>query len=68
MANPDDEPMWAADRVVALTPGLAITIPATAKEFEIKVENILVEVGKFTFHVDFVILEMEEDSRVPLIL
>ncbi|GJR19045.1 retrovirus-related pol polyprotein from transposon TNT 1-94 [Tanacetum coccineum] len=31
-------------------------------------ENMLVEVGKFTFHVDFVILEMEEDSKVPLIL
>ncbi|GJV78107.1 reverse transcriptase domain-containing protein [Tanacetum coccineum] len=32
------------------------------------IENMLVEVGKFTFHVDFVILEMEEDSKVPLIL
>ncbi|GJZ28578.1 reverse transcriptase domain-containing protein [Tanacetum coccineum] len=31
-------------------------------------ENILVEVGKFTFLADFVILEMEEDSKVPLIL
>ncbi|GKD54790.1 reverse transcriptase domain-containing protein [Tanacetum coccineum] len=31
-------------------------------------ENMLVEVGKFTFLVDFVILEMEEDSKVPLIL
>lgn len=31
-------------------------------------ENMLVEVGKFTFSVDFVILEMEEDSKVPLIL
>ncbi|GKG47760.1 reverse transcriptase domain-containing protein, partial [Tanacetum coccineum] len=31
-------------------------------------ENLLVEVGKFTFTVDFVILEMEEDSKVPLIL
>ncbi|GJX62783.1 reverse transcriptase domain-containing protein [Tanacetum coccineum] len=31
-------------------------------------ENMLVEVGKFTFLADFVILEMEEDSRVPLIL
>ncbi|GJX18320.1 reverse transcriptase domain-containing protein [Tanacetum coccineum] len=30
-------------------------------------ENMLVEVGKFTFSVDFVILEMEEDSKVPLI-
>ncbi|GJT56848.1 hypothetical protein Tco_0991902 [Tanacetum coccineum] len=31
-------------------------------------ENMLVEVGKFTFPVDFVILEMEEDSKVPLTL
>ncbi|GJW47079.1 reverse transcriptase domain-containing protein [Tanacetum coccineum] len=32
----DDEPMWAADRVVALTLGSAITIPETANEFAIK--------------------------------
>ncbi|GJZ55315.1 hypothetical protein Tco_0610508 [Tanacetum coccineum] len=32
----DDEPMWAVDRVVALTPGSAITIPETANEFAIK--------------------------------
>ena len=32
----DDEPMWAADRVVAPTPGPAITIPETANEFAIK--------------------------------
>nr|GEV23308.1 reverse transcriptase domain-containing protein [Tanacetum cinerariifolium] len=31
-------------------------------------ENMPVEVGKFTFPADFVILEMEEDSKVPLIL
>ncbi|GJW80507.1 reverse transcriptase domain-containing protein [Tanacetum coccineum] len=31
-------------------------------------ENMLVEVGKFTFPADFVILEMEEDNKVPLIL
>ncbi|GKA27593.1 reverse transcriptase domain-containing protein [Tanacetum coccineum] len=31
-------------------------------------ENMLVEVGKLTFPADFVILEMEEDSKVPLIL
>ncbi|GKA93279.1 reverse transcriptase domain-containing protein [Tanacetum coccineum] len=29
---------------------------------------MLVEVGKFTFPVDFVILEMEKDNKVPLIL
>ncbi|GKB02884.1 reverse transcriptase domain-containing protein [Tanacetum coccineum] len=35
--NPmDDEPMWAADRVVAPTLGSAITIPETANEFAIK--------------------------------
>ncbi|GJW70841.1 reverse transcriptase domain-containing protein [Tanacetum coccineum] len=32
------------------------------------VENMIVEVGKFTFPADFIILEMEEDSKVPLIL
>ncbi|GJW12539.1 hypothetical protein Tco_1578366 [Tanacetum coccineum] len=32
----DDEPMWAADCVVALTPGSAITIPETANKFAIK--------------------------------
>ncbi|GJS43434.1 reverse transcriptase domain-containing protein [Tanacetum coccineum] len=31
-------------------------------------KNMLIEVGKFTFLADFVILEMEEDSKVPLIL
>ncbi|GKA24459.1 reverse transcriptase domain-containing protein [Tanacetum coccineum] len=31
----DDEPMWAADRVVAPTPGSTITIPETANEFAI---------------------------------
>ncbi|GJR94217.1 reverse transcriptase domain-containing protein [Tanacetum coccineum] len=30
-------------------------------------ENMLIEVGKFTFPADFVILEMEEDSKVPFI-
>ncbi|GJR11099.1 hypothetical protein Tco_0793751 [Tanacetum coccineum] len=57
----DDEPMWAANRVVALTPGSAITILETTNEFAIKAEIMLVKVGKFTFPVDFVILEMEED-------
>ncbi|GKE54501.1 hypothetical protein Tco_1489657 [Tanacetum coccineum] len=32
----DDEAMWAADRVVALTPGSTITIPETTNEFAIK--------------------------------
>ncbi|GKE10346.1 reverse transcriptase domain-containing protein [Tanacetum coccineum] len=31
-------------------------------------KNMLVEVGKFIFPVDFVILEMEEYSKVPLLL
>ncbi|GJX61532.1 reverse transcriptase domain-containing protein [Tanacetum coccineum] len=31
-------------------------------------ENMLVEVSKFTYPANFVILEMEEDSKVPLIL
>ncbi|GKB84498.1 reverse transcriptase domain-containing protein [Tanacetum coccineum] len=31
-------------------------------------ENMLVQVGKFVFPIDFVILQMEEDDKVPLIL
>nr|GEU83523.1 reverse transcriptase domain-containing protein [Tanacetum cinerariifolium] len=31
-------------------------------------KNMLVEVGKFTFPIDFFILEMEEDNKVTLIL
>ncbi|GJT66689.1 reverse transcriptase domain-containing protein [Tanacetum coccineum] len=31
-------------------------------------ENMLIEVGKFTFPVDFVILEIKEDNKVPFIL
>ncbi|GJY87578.1 putative reverse transcriptase domain-containing protein [Tanacetum coccineum] len=31
-------------------------------------ENVLVGIGKFTFSVDFIILDMPEDIKVPLIL
>ncbi|GKA07239.1 reverse transcriptase domain-containing protein [Tanacetum coccineum] len=31
-------------------------------------ENMLIQVGKFVFPVDFVILQIEEDDKVPLIL
>ena len=32
------------------------------------IEDVLVKVGKFIFSVDFIILDMEEDSQVPLLL
>ena len=31
-------------------------------------EDVLVKVGKFIFHVDFVIMKIEEDTQVPLLL
>ncbi|GJU49127.1 putative reverse transcriptase domain-containing protein [Tanacetum coccineum] len=43
-----------ADRTVKYPKGIA--------------ENILVRIGKFTFLVDFIILDMAEDIKVPLIL
>nr|GFA10195.1 reverse transcriptase domain-containing protein [Tanacetum cinerariifolium] len=48
----DDEPMWAADRVVALTLGFAITIPETANEFSIKAlfDRLLGEIRAFSQH------------------
>nr|GEX17573.1 reverse transcriptase domain-containing protein [Tanacetum cinerariifolium] len=36
----DDEPMWAADRVVALSPGFVTTIPKTTNEFVVKAGGI----------------------------
>ncbi|GKC73016.1 reverse transcriptase domain-containing protein [Tanacetum coccineum] len=41
----DSEPMWAADRVVAPTPGSAITIPETANEFAIKGNHLTLVKG-----------------------
>ncbi|GJT21632.1 putative reverse transcriptase domain-containing protein [Tanacetum coccineum] len=43
-----------ADRTVKYSKGIA--------------ENVLVGIGKFTFPVDFIILDMPEDIKVPLIL
>ncbi|GKD07146.1 hypothetical protein Tco_1186831, partial [Tanacetum coccineum] len=40
----------------------------TVKYLKEITENVLVGVGKFTFPVDFIILDMPEDIRVPLIL
>ncbi|GJY74084.1 reverse transcriptase domain-containing protein [Tanacetum coccineum] len=50
---------------------LSLMKAASDRSFQYPVgiaENMLIEVGKFTFLADFVILEMEEDSKVPLIL
>ncbi|GKB41778.1 reverse transcriptase domain-containing protein, partial [Tanacetum coccineum] len=44
--NPiDDEPMWAADHVVAPTPGSAITFTKTANEFAIKGNHLTLVKG-----------------------
>ena len=32
------------------------------------IEDVLVKVGKFIFPADFIVLDMEEDSQVPLLL
>ena len=31
-------------------------------------EDVLIKVGKFIFPVDFVVMNMEEDTQVPLLL
>nr|GEV74749.1 ribonuclease H-like domain-containing protein [Tanacetum cinerariifolium] len=41
----DDEPIWAADRVVAPTPGSTIPIPETTNEFAIKVNHLTLVKG-----------------------
>ena len=32
------------------------------------IEDVLINVGKFIFPMDFVVLDMDEDEKVPLIL
>ncbi|GJV79722.1 reverse transcriptase domain-containing protein [Tanacetum coccineum] len=61
--NDDDTPML-ADKQPARPSG---SLPSNTQPNP-RVENMLVEVGELTFPVDFLILEMEEDSSVPLIL
>ncbi|GJW97840.1 reverse transcriptase domain-containing protein, partial [Tanacetum coccineum] len=41
----DDEPIWAADRIIALTSSSAITIPDTANEFAIKGNHLTLVKG-----------------------
>nr|GEU61658.1 hypothetical protein [Tanacetum cinerariifolium] len=41
----DDEPMWAADRVVTSTPGSAIANPETTNEFAIKGNHLILVKG-----------------------
>ena len=45
MDDADNEPMWANDRIVAPTPGPAITIPETANEFAIKENHLTLVKG-----------------------
>ncbi|GJT93746.1 reverse transcriptase domain-containing protein [Tanacetum coccineum] len=54
--------------------GMSYVVSKLAKssiEYEIAkriAENVLVGIGKFTFPIDFIILDMPEDIKVPLIL
>ncbi|GJV06512.1 hypothetical protein Tco_1344168 [Tanacetum coccineum] len=45
-----------------------LDLDRTVKYLKGIAENVLVGIGKFTFPVDFIILDMPEDIRVPLIL
>ncbi|GJZ84486.1 hypothetical protein Tco_0649825 [Tanacetum coccineum] len=65
----EDEPMWAADRVVAPNPGSAITIPETANEFSIKgssssdTNKIMARIDAMTMKMDAQYKEMKSRSN-----
>ncbi|GJS30060.1 retrovirus-related pol polyprotein from transposon TNT 1-94 [Tanacetum coccineum] len=59
----DDEPMWAADRVVAPILGSAITIPKTTNEFAIKCSSNS-DTDKIMARMDAMTMKM--DARTPL--
>ena len=53
-----------------LTP-IAMTLQMayrTMAQLEGVLEDVLIKVGKFIFTVDFVVMNMEEDTQVPLLL
>ncbi|GJU73558.1 reverse transcriptase domain-containing protein [Tanacetum coccineum] len=65
----DDEPMWAADRVVSLTPGSVITIPETANEFAVKccsnsdIDKVMARMDAMTMKMDAQYKEMQSRSN-----
>ncbi|GKC68949.1 hypothetical protein Tco_1114832 [Tanacetum coccineum] len=59
MANADDEPMWATNRVVAPIHGPAITIPKTANEFAIKGNHLTLVKGNNSSDTDKIIARMD---------
>ncbi|GJR10808.1 reverse transcriptase domain-containing protein [Tanacetum coccineum] len=58
----DDEPMWAADCVVAMTQGSAITIPETANEFSIK-GNTNSDTDKIMGRMDAMTIKMDAQYK-----
>ncbi|GJU58300.1 reverse transcriptase domain-containing protein [Tanacetum coccineum] len=68
----DDEPMWAADRVVALTPDSGITIPETIYEFAIKgsskfdTDKIMALMDAMTMKKDAQYKELQSRPKEPI--
>ena len=42
--------------------------PRTMTQLEGVLEDELIKVGKFIFHLDFIALDMDQDTKVPLLL
>ncbi|GJR59618.1 hypothetical protein Tco_1501780 [Tanacetum coccineum] len=67
----DDEPMWAADRVVAPILGSAINIPETANEFAIKgnsnsdTNKIMARMDAMTIKMDAQYKELQSRAKQP---
>ncbi|GJS63172.1 hypothetical protein Tco_0677736 [Tanacetum coccineum] len=67
----DDEPMWATDRVVAPTPGSAITLSETANEFAIKgnsnsdTDKIMARMDAMTIKMDAQYKELQSRAKQP---
>ncbi|GJX98167.1 reverse transcriptase domain-containing protein [Tanacetum coccineum] len=47
---------------------MSVRLANRSFQYPVGIAINIVEVGKFTFLADFVILKMEEDSKVPLFL
>ncbi|GKB32453.1 hypothetical protein Tco_0871854 [Tanacetum coccineum] len=59
----DDKPMWAANRVVAPTPGSAITIPETETNFPLKYKDFQSRSKQSNLDDDDIPMSCEEEAK-----
>ncbi|GJT46895.1 putative SWI/SNF-related matrix-associated actin-dependent regulator of chromatin subfamily A member 3-like protein 1 [Tanacetum coccineum] len=68
LGNYDENPLEHISNITSIV-NLFQSLGVSSDQFPKGIaENVMVKIDKFVFPVDFVILDMEEDHRIPIIL